>query len=386
MTYQIKTRVHCEFVRLLVTVAMLVSFCRMADAHTQSTAFLTVHANGDSLSGEWHLALRDLEDAIGLDANDDGSITWAELLSRREAVNAYALSHLHVRGDGRTGTIRPNELLVDNHSDGAYAVIRFAVSGLRHPSSIEVDYDAFFEIDSKHRGLMQLDYGSPGRLAVFAPESRQQHFELGAPGKPTFWKFVNEGIWHIWQGYDHILFLVALLLPGVLSRRNRNWEPVPSARSAATNVLKTVTAFTVAHSITLSVAAAGLVHLPTRWIESAIAGSVVLAALNNLVPFFSERGWIVAFGFGLLHGFGFANALRDLGLQHGQLALTLFGFNLGVELGQIAIVTAFLPPALSLRHLLFYPRVVLRLGSAIIIVISATWLAERALDFKWLPF
>jgi hypothetical protein len=112
----------------------------------------------------------------------------------------------------------------------------------------------------------------------------------------------------------------------------------------------------------------------------------VLAAFNNLVPFFSERGWLVAFGFGLLHGFGFANALRDLGLQHGQLALTLFGFNLGVEIGQLAIVALFLPIALSLRRVMFYPRVVLRLGSAAILIISATWLAERVLDFKWLPF
>jgi hypothetical protein len=95
---------------------------------------------------------------------------------------------------------------------------------------------------------------------------------------------------------------------------------------------------------------------------------------------------MVAFGFGLLHGFGFANALGDLGLHSGQLALTLFGFNLGVELGQLAIVAVFLPLALSLRHLMFYPRVVLRLGSASIMAVSATWLAERVLDFKWLPF
>ena len=113
---------------------------------------------------------------------------------------------------------------------------------------------------------------------------------------------------------------------------------------------------------------------------------VTLAAFNNLVPFFAERGWLVAFGFGLIHGFGFANALNDLGLRHGELAATLFGFNLGVELGQLAIVAVFLPLALSVRHLIFYQRVVLRVGSAAIVAVSATWLAERVLDFKWLPF
>ena len=159
-----------------------------------------------------------------------------------------------------------------------------------------------------------------------------------------------------------------------------------AARPALVNVLKIVTAFTVAHSITLSLSALGYVHLPTRLVESAIAASVVLAAFNNLVPFFAERGWMVAFGFGLLHGFGFANALRDLGLHTGQLAATLFGFNLGVEIGQLAIVAVFFPLALSLRELIFYQRFVLRLGSAAIMMIASGWLAERMFDFKWLPF
>jgi hypothetical protein len=201
-----------------------------------------------------------------------------------------------------------------------------------------------------------------------------------------FFTFLKEGVWHIWSGYDHILFLLALLLPGVLRRRDGSWQPVTDTRTAFVNVLKVVTAFTVAHSITLSLAVMGFVHLPSRLVESAIAASVVVAAFNNLAPLFGEAGWMVAFGFGLLHGFGFANALRDLGLQHGQLALTLFGFNLGVEIGQLAIVAVFLPLALSLRRLFFYQRFILRVGSAAIIVVASTWLAERVLDFKWLPF
>jgi hypothetical protein len=99
-----------------------------------------------------------------------------------------------------------------------------------------------------------------------------------------------------------------------------------------------------------------------------------------------ESSWVVAFAFGLVHGFGFANALRALELQTGQLALSLFGFNLGVEVGQLAIVAVFMPLALSLRRLLFYPKVVLEFGSACIALIASGWLAERLLDVKWLPF
>ena len=374
---------------LVVIATVLLVLCgRNAEGHSQSTAFLTLRVNQGKLNGEWHLALRDLEDALGLDANDDGLITWDELQSRKAEVCAYALSRLKIHGDEHRSTLRATDLLVDNHSDGAYAVVRFVADDLASPASLAVDYQALFDIDPKHRGLLRLDAEGSSLLAVFAPDTPRQRFELrsGSAVRSRPLTFVKEGIWHIWRGYDHILFLIALLLPGVLRRCNGNWEPVIEVRPAVTNVLKIVTAFTVAHSITLSLAALGVVNLPTRLIESVIAGSVVLAALNNLVPFFAERGWMVAFGFGLLHGFGFANALRDLGLPSGRLALTLFGFNIGVELGQLAIVALFLPLALSLRRLLFYPRVVLQLGSASIVAISATWLAERVLDCKWLPF
>jgi hypothetical protein len=356
-------------------------------AHTQSSAYLTLQTSSSDVSIRWDLALRDLDDAIGLDLNDDGKITWGELLARKEAVFAYAQSRLHLQCDGKPAELRADELLVDDHSDGAYAVLRFTVPESSRPTRLDLSYNAFFDIDPKHRGLLRLENNGQSRLAVFSPTTSNQTFDLGAP-PPTnsFLIFFKEGIWHIWSGYDHILFLIALLLPSVLRRRDGIWQPVIAARPAFTNVLKIVTAFTVAHSITLSLSALGYVHLPTRLVESAIAASVVLAALNNLIPFFGERSWMVAFAFGLLHGFGFANALRDLGLQHGQLAATLFGFNLGVEIGQLAIVAVFLPLALAMRRLLFYQRFVLQTGSIVIIAVSATWLAERVLDFKWLPF
>jgi len=138
-----------------------------------------------------------------------------------------------------------------------------------------------------------------------------------------------------------------------------------------------------AHSITLSLATLGVFRFPSRLVESTIAASVIVAALNNIRPVLAERGWIVAFSFGLVHGFGFANVLMDLGLAPQTLALALVGFNLGVELGQLAIVGAFLPLAFWLRDSWAYQRLTFRLGSAIIALLAATWMVERMFDIKW---
>jgi len=356
-------------------------------AHKPSDSYLTLRLGPRGLEGEWHVALRDLDDALGLDANDDGVITWDELKSRQDAIFSYAQARLHVRGDGRDGKLRLRGLLVDNHSDGAYAVLRFLVAGLPAPRKLEIRYRALFDLDPQHRGLMRLENRGVTSLTVFSPANPARELDLSVAGsQPNLLTFIGEGIRHIGSGYDHLLFLVALLLPAVLRRTEGHWEPAPSRRAALGNVLKIVTAFTVAHSITLSLAAFGVVQLPERLVESAIAASIVLAAVNNLAQFFSDRAWLVAFGFGLIHGFGFANALRDIGLRHGQLAVTLFGFNLGVELGQLAVVAVFLPLPFGLRGMLFYQRFVLRAGSTAICAVATAWLAERLFDFKCLPF
>ena len=179
-----------------------------------------------------------------------------------------------------------------------------------------------------------------------------------------------------------LLFLLSLLLPAVVARNNNRWTPSEGFRASFIEVLKVVSAFTLAHSITLGLATFGVVSLPARVSESAIAASVVLAALNNLVPVVGNGRWLVAFGFGLIHGFGFANVLADLGLTAGALALALVGFNLGVELGQIVIVGAFLPLAYFSRRTTFYRRFALMGGSSAIAAVAALWFVERAFDLK----
>jgi hypothetical protein len=372
-------------VRSLILVAAFYSAA--AFAHKPSDSYLSLSVEGAAVRGQWDIALRDLEFAIGLDSNGNGEITWGELKAKRREVEAYALSRLGVLADGRPCALSAADLLVDGHSDGTYAVMRFdAVCSGRAPATVEVAYSLFFDLDPTHRGLLRFERGGASQTGVLSPERPRLAFKAGEASRlAQFFDYLREGVWHIWIGFDHILFLLSLLLPAVLVLGSGKWAPAAGFRPVFWEVLKVVTSFTIAHSITLSLAALSVLSLPSRLVESTIALSVVLAALNNLKPVVAERRWAVAFAFGLIHGFGFASVLADLGLPQGALLMALVGFNLGVEIGQLAIVGVFLPFAYALRGSWFYRRLVFAGGSAAIALVASVWLAERALNVKLWP-
>jgi hypothetical protein len=250
-------------------------------------------------------------------------------------------------------------------------------------AALDVAYSLLFDLDPQHKGLLKLESQGQTSTAIFSTDNAKQTLALVQVSKlHQFTDYVKHGVWHIWIGFDHILFLLSLLLPAVLIYSGRQWQAASSFTESLLDVLKIVTAFTLAHSLTLTLASLGIVSLPSRWVESAIAASVVVAALNNLIPMFQGRRWVAAFAFGLIHGFGFASVLSDLGLPQSSLLLALVGFNIGVELGQISIVTAFLPLAFLLRETFLYRRLVFRAGSLLIVLIAGVWLAERTLDLK----
>jgi HupE / UreJ protein len=374
--------------KYLVNIAVIIAAITMglpspASAHKSSDSYLNLRVNGSKIDGQWDVALRDLDYALGLDSNDDGIITWGELRSRQTQIASVLLSHLTLQANDKACTARVIEYLVDDHSDGAYEVFRFAADCAEPPQPLQIDYDFFFDLDPQHRGLLRLEVDGKIHTAVFSPNHKTWRLEQGSVSwARTFLDYFNEGVWHIWTGFDHILFLSALLLPAVLSHRSGRWLAVTEFRAAFRNVLKIVTAFTLAHSITLSLAVLGFISLPSRLVESAIALSVIVAALNNLRPVIESRLWMVAFAFGLVHGLGFANVLTDLGLPSGALAVALVSFNLGVEAGQLAIVCALLPVAYLLRSSWVYPRLILGAGSLGIAAIAFVWFIERSLNLS----
>ena len=365
--------------RFATFLCLLLSLAPTAHAHIASNGFLTVNVEGSNLTGAIELAMRDAELSVGLDSNRDGKITWGEVRSHQRDLELYVRSKLSI-SDGTSKC--PEEFApveINERVDGNYIWLPFSAVCRTKPAQLAVNYQLMQGIDPTHRGLLTVTAWGATQTGVLGGGSGTQSIALDRPSAwRAFVEYLETGVWHIWSGIDHLLFLLSLLLPAVLRRREQHWEAVPLAKPAVVNILKVVTAFTVAHSITLSLAAFDVVRLPSRLTESVIAASIIIAALNNILPKVTEGRWRIAFAFGLLHGFGFASVLADMGLPPGARVVSLVAFNLGVELGQLAVVMAVMPVAYAVRASAFYRRTVMQWGSSAIAALALVWLVQRA--------
>lgn len=363
--------------RALVLV-LLMLLAPHALAHKPSDSYLRLTPTDGGFTGDWRIALRDLEPALGLDRDGDRKITWGEVRTRHADIARYALDRLAISASETPCAIRAGTQLVEELSDGVYTVLPLVVSCEREGGASALDYSLLFDIDATHRGLITLR--GPGAPQTFAlsPQNPRATLAVGA-SRPIrqFIEMTREGIWHIWIGFDHILFLLALLLPaGLRATRARDLHASAGWRPMVKEVLVLVTAFTAAHSITLSLATLDIVSLPPRLIETAIALSVVVAGLRMRYAL-ARPAASIAFGFGLIHGFGFANVLADLQLPAGSLAAALFAFNAGVELGQCAIVLLAVPLIRYAGRYEPYERVFIPVAATLIAAVGVAWSLER---------
>ena len=339
-------------------------------AHEVSESYLQLEVQEERLRGTWEVALRDLELALGLDGNRDDTLTWNEVLHGRSKIEALVRTALAFPGVAEPASVSRIELA--QKMRGNFLAIHFYVPVGRtwRPT---LDYRFLFPFDRKHRALVTVNEKSRAkRIAVLTLE--HSRYEGEASPRSGFIEFVRQGVVHIWEGSDHILFLLALLLPAVIQRGSEELR----CQEAMVRVIKVVTAFTLAHSLTLGAGAMGWIRIPSRVVETVIAFSVLLAATNNITRIWDDRSWLLAFVFGLVHGFGFASVLSELDLSQANLLGSLIGFNAGVEAGQIAIVALFFPIAFLIRESWFYRRVVVVTGSVGIMLVACGWMVERA--------
>ncbi|WP_161974611.1 HupE/UreJ family protein [Piscinibacter terrae] len=410
------TAVLMNFCRALLLVLVLVA--PRAFAHKASDAYLQLDAKGESSTLRVDVALRDLDVALDLDADGDGRLTWGEIKAAWPSVETYLRSNVAVQGCEWSEASRA----LERRADGVYAALTLK-GRCADGSAPAIRYTVLREIDPTHRGLayvmaaggaprlMVLDPSKPAQWAEPlqpavssatdaspAPSSRRTPGSMDADHGATMdpgarrgegiaspVEFIREGITHIVTGYDHVLFLICLMLPAVMRRGPQGWMPVERLSQALLPVLGIVTAFTVAHSITLGLAAMKWVSLPPSFIEPAIAVTIVLAAIDNLRPIFANRRALVTFLFGLIHGFGFANVLAELNLPPADFAWALLQFNVGIELGQLAIVAVVVALLFLLRQRRRYPRWVISGGSCAAIVVGVLWFIERTANVSLLP-
>ncbi len=373
--------------RLLVIASFAALMASAASAHTQSYSFLSLTLGPTSVEGRVELAVRDLDRVHDLDADRDGRITWGEFRRREQELATATLAHISIGApDGRC-SLMGEEALTDTRGGETYIVIPFHGACPSHAEPVTLIYGLLFASDAQHRGLVAVTTSQGTRTFVMTPAATSAVIDtVQAAGLSGFLSFIGHGAHHIWIGYDHILFLLTLLIGAFAMRGSER-----TLRERIYQAVKVVTAFTIAHSLTLGLAAFGVLSLPAALTESLIAVTITLAALNNIWPLVSRRLWIVAFGFGLVHGLGFANMLAELDMPRENLLTALFAFNLGVELGQLAILFATLPVIILVtRHLAArqpsFGRFALPAANLAIAVVGALWFTDRALGSAILPF
>ena len=359
-----------------------------ARAHLASDSYLRLEIGGDGrVTGQWDIALRDLDVAVGLDADQDGSITWGELRGKRREVEAYAFSRLTITSGGALCRLVPTALMIDNHAGNGYAVLPFAaecpvIGGLR------LHYRLLFDIDPTHRGLLTVLDSTGVASAVLSPDHATMTLGGAANSlRAQIVQFLLLGFEHILLGYDHLLFISVLLITAALRRgAAAQWLPLPSLGRVLIETIKTLSAFTLAHALVLTVSVIGLVSVPTRLVEPAVALTIMLAAVDNLWPILPRLRWQVAFLFGLVHGLSFASVLGPMQLPPLWLGLALASFNLGVEAGQIALALLLVPIAFVLREERSYRRIIAPALSVAVFLLAGVWLVDRVFALDLLAY
>ena len=385
-------RSFARFTFGLIVSLLVLAFPLSAMAHSGEESYVYFQVFDDGLEGRVEFPVQDLNEVLGLNIPQDEEAALAATAQNLELIQQYAADHLALGlDDALDWTLVFDGYSVVPAGNGTYSVVNFVVAEDfdQVPREFVTFYNGIIEAKPERAALLliETDWQSgtfrneANHLLRYTASNTTQTVSLDE----TSWfrgfaAVVGLGMEHIQIGTDHILFILALVLPAVLIWvRSRGWAPAPSFGSSLWRVVKIATSFTIAHTITLTLGGLGIVEFSPRLVESVIAISIALAAAHNLRPIAFNREWLIAFVFGLFHGFGFAGLLAELGLDRSNRIVSLLGFNIGIEIGQIAIILLLFPALFIMRRTRYYLGL-MRIGSIALIAISLGWLLDRAFD------
>ena len=346
--------------RRVVLAVLLLLPAALPDAHPLNVGYADITLHEREVVFALSLNLFELDLLLGLDRDLDARVDQDELEAKRAAILGYLGGKISVSAGGEALPMAAGPLTIGRGTDGKPLLEATLVFRSPTPlAALAIRAEPFSELGADHTMLAKLTEDGRVEQFVFQPGGVYDRRPRG------FWphagEFLGLGVHHIFLGYDHVAFLVGLLLMG----------------GSLLNIVKIVTAFTLAHSLTLSLAALDVVTLPTRLVEAGIALSVSYVALENLFFATFDKRWLVSFAFGLVHGFGFANVLKEMHLPTSGLVASLLFFNIGVEVGQLVIVALVVPVLWALRRTPVY-RTTVRLLSVAIFCAGVFWLFRPA--------
>lgn len=356
------------------------AFAAVTRAHTPDTSYCRIEIGAAEVAFTFTYDFATLVRMTRVDANGDARITPAELLAATPEIEAFLHRTIYIELNERQAAFGPltppawspdaGEAIAAADWNQRLATFKFRNAVLHAPGDVAITFDFFRTLGDRHTVLGTFVWKGHENPIIFRSFEPDYLFDTGfeIPAFEQFTQYLRLGISHIFLGYDHVAFLLALLFVGRL-----------------VELLKIITAFTVAHTLTLVLAALGAISVPGRLVESAIALSIVYVAAENLWrdPDTGHR-WRLTFVFGLVHGFGFASVLRELGLPSEGLVRSLLAFNLGVEIGQLTIAAVCWPVLFWVSRRPWSARVRIAVSS-VLLAFGAAWLLDRVLALGWMP-
>lgn len=388
---------YCSFERplrlwSLSIIFLLSAFMLMnapaSSAHQISTAHAKLEPSGENqYQGHLALSLQDIQQALSIDPNNDGKLLWQEVKQSMPGIQLY-LSERFTISQNTADTDKSAQICAVTWSNSPQlselydeTLLQIPLTAICPDQATSVDqlslqYSAFFDRLNDHKLLLTWSFNEGE--TYFIIDNAKQVTSLPfvtSSVLDTISFYLYQGVIHIWFGLDHVLFVFALILPFAWLRF-RQGRSSGTKKLALKDLLVLITSFTLAHSITLTLTALNVLSIPSQWAEIGIAISVAFTAINIITHWVKRLG-VITFLFGLLHGMGFAGALSELGLSQTYKISSIVAFNLGVEIGQVAIIFLLYPLLTRLRKTQVLQYRLVPALAVLIAVMGGYWIIER---------